>query len=86
MRVETAAAETVRLYAPDWARFSEYCAASGARALPAAPATVASLLAVRRRCDGAVRQRRQDCRVQPVTSRIIIRPPPPSASTLSLAV
>jgi hypothetical protein len=38
------APETLRLYAADWTRFSEYCASTGARALPAAPTTVAAFL------------------------------------------
>jgi site-specific recombinase XerC len=39
------AAETVRLYATDWAGFAAWCQASGCVALPAAPATVAAFLA-----------------------------------------
>jgi len=45
-RREVLAGETLRLYAADWARFGEYCAGAGARALPAAPETVAAFLEV----------------------------------------
>lgn len=38
------AAETVRLYAADWARFAAFCAATRARALPAAAETVIAFL------------------------------------------
>src|SRR3954451_15231500 len=43
-RREMLAGETLRLYAADWSRFCEYCFAAGARALPAAPETVAAFL------------------------------------------
>ena len=43
------AAETVRLYASDWAAFVAWCDLAGAVPLPAAPATVATYLAVCRR-------------------------------------
>ncbi len=43
---EKLASETLRLYAADWARFSAYCAGAGARALPAAAATVVAFLQV----------------------------------------
>ena len=39
------AAETLRLYAGDWAGFHAYCAGAGARALPASPELVAAFLA-----------------------------------------
>src|SRR5947209_3145621 len=39
------AAETLRPYAADWARFAEYCASGGAPSLPAEAATVAAFLA-----------------------------------------
>jgi integrase len=39
------AAETLRLYAGDWAGFARFCAASGQAALPAAPDLVAAFLA-----------------------------------------
>src|SRR3954451_5838765 len=45
-RRDTLGAETLRLYAGDWGRFCEHCAAAGARALPAAPQTVAAFLQV----------------------------------------
>jgi hypothetical protein len=68
VRTDQKAAETVRRYAADWARFSEYCAASGAGALPAAPATVAAFLAapglgraVRRRALAAIDHRHRQC-------------------------
>ena len=38
------AAETVRLYAADWAAFSNWCHQRGHAALPASPATVAAFL------------------------------------------
>ncbi len=40
------APETLRLYAADWMRFSEYCGGAGVRALPATVATVAAFLQV----------------------------------------
>jgi integrase len=39
------AAETLRLYAGDWVRFSRFCAERGETALPAAPTLVAAFLA-----------------------------------------
>ena len=39
------AAETLRLYAGDWACFQAYCVASSARALPASPELVVAFLA-----------------------------------------
>jgi integrase len=38
------AAETLRLYAGDWAGFARFCAAAGEPALPASPALVAAFL------------------------------------------
>ena len=43
-RRDALAPETLRLYAADWARFCEFCAGAGARALPATPATVAAFV------------------------------------------
>src|SRR5947209_3494275 len=43
-RRDALGAQTLRLYASDWARFCEYCAGAGARAVPAAPETVAAFL------------------------------------------
>src|SRR4051812_47640587 len=51
------APETIRLYAADWARFVEYCASVGLRALPAEAPTVAAFLAAPG-CDRAARSRR----------------------------
>jgi site-specific recombinase XerC len=43
--VRSASAETLRLYARDWASFETWCAATGQTALPATAATVAAFLA-----------------------------------------
>ena len=51
------AAETLRLYAGDWARFQRYCAECGRAALPAHPDLVASFLATSR-CGRAALARR----------------------------
>src|SRR5690242_9547639 len=45
VRRPTLAPETLRLYAADWARFAEYCATVGVRALPAEAETVSAFLA-----------------------------------------
>jgi len=43
-RRQKLAAETLRLYAGDWARFAAFCAATGARALPATTELVKAFL------------------------------------------
>jgi hypothetical protein len=45
VRRDRLAAETLRLYASDWAKFCAHCAAAGTRALPAAAGTVIAFLA-----------------------------------------
>ena len=44
VRREQLAAETLRLYAADWARFAAFCAETGGRTLPAAVETVIAFL------------------------------------------
>ncbi len=85
------APETQRLYAGDWARFQTWCRATGQRALPATPDTVAAFLATgtlspgtrRRRLAAIVARHRQYALAAPVDAgvRAALRASAASASS-----
>jgi site-specific recombinase XerD len=75
------AAETLRLYASDWAAFVTWCRLAGAAPLPAAPATVVAYLAtladrlsagaLARRAAAIAAQHRQHGLVSPASGRAV---------------